>query len=268
MYLLLTHDHDPSGPLLREVLGARLPEVLHLRAADFARVRRFRFELGARDGARLRIELPDGRTMAGEEVVGVVNRLFAPPPRSQAPVHAEDRGYVTQEWWAITVAWLGAFAGPVLNPASTSGLAGILPTPEALAVEAHRAGFRSPEVRRSSLDDAPNSRGPSDPSRVVTALVVGNAAVTGGGAPLDDATTARVARVAARFDLPLCVARLVLDPDGPPELLGLDAIPELAPFRACLGDLVADYFDRAPRRESNDDPALRNPVGAAAPAGA
>jgi hypothetical protein len=71
----------------------------------------------------LRIGLADGRTINGDDVSGVLNRVVALP--DELPQAARnDRDYAFQELQAFWLSWLNGLACPVLNRPSPRGLSG------------------------------------------------------------------------------------------------------------------------------------------------
>lgn len=75
-------------------------------------------------GASIRIDLADGRTIDGDAVRGVVNRLVSLPTERHALAATPDRDYAMQELNALFLSWLTAVRGPVLGRPTPQGLSG------------------------------------------------------------------------------------------------------------------------------------------------
>lgn len=68
--------------------------------------------------------LPDGETLTGEGLSGVINRFVAIPSAHLAAAHPEDRAYAESELQAFLLGWLGSLDCPMFNAPSPECLAG------------------------------------------------------------------------------------------------------------------------------------------------
>jgi hypothetical protein len=161
-------------------------------------------------GAAFEVTLADGRRIASGEVRGTLNRIrYVPAPHWRSAAGA-DRDYAQQELFAFFTSALHALPGPVLNPASATGLSGCPRFPEEWAAAAARAGLAAPpRRRRTASPDAPVvPEGPgAPPARRVLAFVAGQTVI---GAPEPAAAACRA--LARQTGTPLLGIELDLDP--------------------------------------------------------
>jgi len=126
----------------------------------------------------------NGKSIRSGDVTGTLNRLHTIPGEHLAAAGA-DRAYAEMEIYALFASWLAALPGPVLNPASPSGLSGSTwRSPAEWVVLARQAGL-SVLPRRESDSDDPDALmmpPPYDGTRMV--LVAGDD-VIGGNAPTE-----------------------------------------------------------------------------------
>jgi hypothetical protein len=112
---------------------------------------RWEHRLGA-DGVSITISLTQDRTIRGDAIRGVLNRLVTVPTGWLLKVEAEDRNYATQELAAFFLSWLYALPAPVLNRPTPQGLSGSWRRLSEWVWLAARAGLPTPAYRRSSRD--------------------------------------------------------------------------------------------------------------------
>ena len=125
MWLLLCSSTDNSALWAAGRLRARgltplmvlTPDLLHYSFQWEHRVRT--------DGATsLAFTLPDGSTIDGARVDGVLNRISFVPAHLLNHLAQTDRAYALQEWTALHMSWLASLRVPVLNLPVIEGLCG------------------------------------------------------------------------------------------------------------------------------------------------
>jgi len=160
MWLVLCHCSDLAAIWAFEGLKALGMGPLELVSAEsLAFSLKWEHRIRA-NSASFRIVLADGREIAGEKVLGAVNRLqFVPLPHwhSASP---QDQSYVGQEMMAFYTSWLFSLPGQVLNPATPAGLSGALRRPLEWMRLASQAGLPTAghQADRSSLPASPTKR--------------------------------------------------------------------------------------------------------------
>ena len=92
-------------------------------------------------GTTSRVDLGDGRTITHDGYAAVFNRLRAVYPRRFAAADEADRQYAQAELNALVLAWLAAFACPVVPGPAPPTPSPELPSLPGLLVDAGRAGF-------------------------------------------------------------------------------------------------------------------------------
>ncbi len=159
-----------------------------------------------------------GRSIAAEEISGVLTRLAYVSERELVRIAREDRRYVAAEMTAFLRSWLSSLECPVLNRPVPTSLSGPGWCHEQWIHAAARLGIPVRPVRRRIAfpAGAPEDE-PVPPD--ITVTVVGERCL----GPVDLAGRARRLARAARVEL-LCV-RFGETGDGP-ELLGADAWPD------------------------------------------
>jgi hypothetical protein len=101
-------------------------------------------------GAMIRITLPDGRLIDGDEVDGMLNRMMMVP--ALPAHHSPDADYANQEFSALFLSWLYSIPGPVINRATPQGLCGQWRHISEWVWLAGRAGLPVQPYRQSSSD--------------------------------------------------------------------------------------------------------------------
>lgn len=169
MWLIACNPGDVAAFWAARRLAERGLEPLELVSAEaLAYSPRIEHRLGA-GAPSVRIDLADGRRIAGEEVRGLLNRLTHPPMGHLGVAPQREREYAMQEVSALFLSWLTAMPGPVLNRPAPFGLAGpSLDSFQWLALAA-RAGLPTPPLRAPSRQNggAPASLSPPDCNAVV-----------------------------------------------------------------------------------------------------
>ncbi|MDP2952130.1 MAG: hypothetical protein Q8O76_02285, partial [Chloroflexota bacterium] len=102
------------------------------------------------DGVSTQITLADGRTICGDTVRGVLNRLGSVPTEQLGLANRADREYASQELLALFTSWLYALPGPVLNRPTPLGLAGGWRHSSEWVWLASQAGLPTPRYREDS----------------------------------------------------------------------------------------------------------------------
>ncbi|MGH9902588.1 MAG: hypothetical protein ACRD68_12340 [Pyrinomonadaceae bacterium] len=187
MWLVLCGADDLAALWAYQGLKARGLSPLEL-VSDGALACALRWEhrLGA-GGPSTAVTLADGRTIRGDEIAGVLNRLLILPSGHMRAASPADRDYAGQELVAFFTSWLYALPRPVLNRPTPQGLCGRWRPVSEWVWMASRAGLPAPHyVRTMSGDGAENFArrlAPQDAS-VMTAIVVAGR-VVGASLPPD-----------------------------------------------------------------------------------
>jgi hypothetical protein len=225
MWLVLAHADDPiahwAAHGLRDI-GLQPLELLT--AEELCAGAIWEHRLG-RDRASVRIELADGRVVAGERLNGVLNRLTHVPAAYLTRVTASDRRYVLAEMAALLLSALHALPCRVVNRAHPLGLSGQWRWPAEWHSLAAQAGLPTAGyVLDSDHSASPGERSECPPG-TTTLLVIGETVL---GAPLPADLRAGCRRLArlARADL----LGVELSPPGAaglPRFLGATPAPDL-----------------------------------------
>jgi hypothetical protein len=161
------------------------------------------------------------RTIAGDEIDGVVTSLAWIAPHELPHIDEDDREYVAQEIGAFLLAWLSELRCPVVDRPSPLSLAGCGRSSHEWAAIAARLG-----VPARPIWDGPTT----------TVTVVGGRAVGDSDlAPAAEMVAAAVARslVTLRFS----------DVVEPPALVGADASPDVGNCE--VADTLLAWMDHA-----------------------
>ena len=147
MWLVLCHCSDLAAIWAYEGLKAMGLGPLELVSAESLTFS-LRWEHRIRSSSTsFRIALADGREITSEKVSGALNRLqYVPMPHWQK-ASSQDQKYVAQEMTAFYASWLFSLPGPVLNPASPTGLSGTFRRPVEWTRLASLAGLPTPDYR-------------------------------------------------------------------------------------------------------------------------
>jgi hypothetical protein len=123
MWLVLCDASDASAICVSGLACARhrALELVTAEALSLAEEWEHRIE---GDSASVRCRLGDGRSFAGEELRGVLNRLYTAPTGHWRAAPKVDQEYVQQELIAFFLSWLNALPCPVINRPTPQGLCG------------------------------------------------------------------------------------------------------------------------------------------------
>lgn len=113
-------------------------EVVTTPALDYAL--RWEHRVGCA-GARVQIELADGRCLSSDTPAGVLNRIGFVPTERLNRIAGTDRDYALMEMNALFLSWLHALPGPVINRPTPQGLSGNWRHPSLWAALAGQAGL-------------------------------------------------------------------------------------------------------------------------------
>jgi hypothetical protein len=241
MWLVACNPGDAAAVWAARLLRERGLEPLELVSAEaLAYSLRLEHRLGA-DGASVRIELADGRRVAGEETAGVLNRLTHVPTEHLGVASEGERSYAVQEISALFLSWLNAMPCPVLNRPTPLGLGGPHFEPLQWFAMAARAGLPTPRIRISSrpreaeADDLPAA------TELRGAIVAGGSQY---GEPLPRATAAACVRLAELSGAAILGVALRRDAGGDWEFAGASSLPDLRLGGERLADgLAAELLD-------------------------
>jgi hypothetical protein len=240
MWLVLCEPGDLSALWAYQGLRARGLEPMALLAPQMlVSSRRWEHRLGA-SGASISIELPDGGTLEGRAVRGVLSRVAWLAPSLFPQAAAQDLTYAVQEMTALFLSWLSVLRAPVLNRPSAQGLCGSWRHPSEWAVLAARAGLAAFPYRQSGRVAPPVGgrlalvRGP-----VRTVFIVAGRLV---GPPLPPELEECCRRLASLSGMELAGLEFADGPAGPWTFLGASPQPDLRLGGAPLLDALAAVF--------------------------
>lgn len=214
MWLVLCDANDASAILAFQALRARAGAPLELVTAEalsLAEEWEHRIES---DGTSVRCRLGDGRSFSGDELRGVLNRLYTAPTAHWRAAPKVDQEYVQQELIAFFLSWLHALPCPVINRPTPQGLCGQWRAESEWVWLAQSAGLPVAPYRQSSHDRIDEMKGEKRliaPGAAVQTVIVVDGTVTGASAP--DAVKEGCRRLAQAAGT---------------ELLGLDFLPGAA----------------------------------------
>ena len=171
MWIVLCSTTDHSALWMFERLQARgraPAELLYVESLADVRIR-WDHRVGAA-GASLRLTLPGGREVRGDEVQAVLNRLTLVPLAVLAAAEPGDRDYATNELTAFTASWLRALSARVVNKPLPQGFCGRWRQPSEWRVLARRAGLRAADLRLSCAEPVDPVAVADEPSTHVLSL--------------------------------------------------------------------------------------------------
>jgi hypothetical protein len=186
MWLVLCDASDASAILAFQALRARgiAPlELVTAEALSLAEEWEHRIE---GDSASVRCRLGDGRSFAGEELRGVLNRLYTAPTGHWRAAPKVDQEYVQQELIAFFLSWLNALPCPVINRPTPQGLCGQWRAESEWVWLAQSAGLPVAPYRQSSYDRVDEMKGEKRliaPGAPVQTVIVVDGIVTGATVP-------------------------------------------------------------------------------------
>jgi hypothetical protein len=185
MWLVLCDAGDTSALWVHQQLCARGLAPVELITADaLAMADYWEHRIaGARTSIRFRI---DNLDVTGDQLRGVVNRLYTAPIPHWRSAQQRDQDYVQQELIAFFLSWLHALPCPVINRPTPQGLSGRWRTESEWVLLAHQAGLPTAPFRHSSHDRVDEMKGEKRlvpwGTLVQTVIVLGDA-VAGAAVP-------------------------------------------------------------------------------------
>jgi hypothetical protein len=180
-----------------------------------------------RDGAHLKIVLPDRRVLCSTRIRGVLNRLVMPSQSVVNLASASDREYAQSELQAFYLSWLHGLPGTVLNRPTALGLCGSWLHRSEWMVRARDAGLRIPTYRQTSQDRPEDSfRSPVPDGARRQTLIAFDGAIFGGeqDRPLARACT----RLAEKVRAEILGIDLYANAGGEWVFAGASACPDLS----------------------------------------
>lgn len=235
MWLVLCHQDDVPALWAHRGLVTRGIAPLELVTAEcLAYALSWDHRVG-QQGTSLAVRLADGRSVASDEVRGVLNRVQTPVLHHWGRASEKDRDYVLQETYAFYSSWLGALPGPVLNPATTAGLAGAFRPEPVWTKLAARAGLATKPLRLAG-DGAPGRSEPR-PERRRSVFVAGDH-VTGEPAPAG--VRDGCLRLATSCETPLLAVDFEASEAGEWTFAKADPVPDLRRGGEALLDALAE----------------------------
>jgi hypothetical protein len=124
MWLIACHPSDEAALWIARGLARRgldPVEVVSAESLSYSTAIEHRLGAGA---PSVRIEVEGGRTIAGDRVRGMLNRIVHPPLGHLEVSREEEREYAMQEVSALFLSWLTAMPAPVLNRPAPFSLSG------------------------------------------------------------------------------------------------------------------------------------------------
>lgn len=175
-----------------------------------------------------------GRSVAANEIAGVLTRLPYVSERDLFRIAREDRRYVAAEMTAFLRSWLSSLECPVLNRPVPTSLSGPGWCHEQWVHAAAQLGIPVRPVRRriAFSADAPAAE-PVPPD--VTVTVVGERCL----GPVNGVLAAQARRLARAVRVDLLSVRFCETGDGT-ELLGTNPWPDVSPPK--VADAILDYL--------------------------
>jgi hypothetical protein len=180
-----------------------------------------------RAGAHLKISLPDGRTVCGSRIRGVLNRLHSPSPLSFEYAAAADKEYAQTELQAFYLSWLHGLPGVVINRPTPQGLCGAWSHASEWMLRASRAGLRIKSYRQSA-HDAPDQfyRAPMPQGTMTQNVIAFDGEIFGGEV---SASVARGCAVLAReANAEILAVEMYLEDDGEWTFAHANTAPDLS----------------------------------------
>lgn len=114
---------------------------------------RFQHQVSRSGKGTVDIELADGRSLSDKGGAGILNRLSSVPSERLQVVAGADRDYALQEMHALSLSWLHALPGKMLNRPTTQGLGGNWRHSSSWALLAGQAGLDADPFRHSEKTD-------------------------------------------------------------------------------------------------------------------
>ena len=186
MWLVLCDASDASAILAFQALrkrGIAPLELVTAEALSLAEEWEHRLE---GDSASIRCRVSNSLSFAGDEVRGVLNRLYTAPTNHWRAAPKVDQEYVQQELIAFFLSWLHALPCPVINRPTPQGLCGQWRAESEWVWLAQDAGVPVAPYRQSSYDRVDEMKGEKRllvPGAPVQTVIVVSGTVTGVPAP-------------------------------------------------------------------------------------
>jgi hypothetical protein len=158
MWLVLGDASDISALWVHQELRARGVAPLELITADALSMADYWEHRIAGERASIRFRV-DKLDIAGEQLRGVVNRLYTVPIPHWRSAEQRDRDYVQQELIALFLSWLHGLPCPVINRPTPQGLSGQWRPESEWVVLAHKAGLPVAPYRQSAHDRIDEMKG-------------------------------------------------------------------------------------------------------------
>ena len=158
MWLVLGDASDMSVLWVHQELRARGIAPLEFITADALTMAEYWEHRIAGNSASIRFRVGD-LEIAGEQLRGVVNRLYTAPIPHWRSAEQRDRDYVQQELMALFLSWLHALPCPVINRPTPQGLSGQWRAESEWVMLAHQAGLPVAPYRQSAHDSVDEMKG-------------------------------------------------------------------------------------------------------------
>jgi hypothetical protein len=236
MIIVLCAETDVSALWAAAALQQRGLSPMVLTDSTLAAMRGWRHTIGA-DGARISLQLPDGRALEGGDVTGVFNRLTFLPRAWTQTVSGPDRDYALQEMLAFYVSWLHVLRAPKLNPPTPQGLCGNMRHASAWTALAIRASLPVLPFRQSCSDDPAAAWHRPARAGTQTVFVVGDTVV--GPAQIVGVHQESCLRLAKSAGSPLLGIDFAEDADDGWRMTTASVVPELMSGGEALADVLA-----------------------------
>ncbi len=184
MFLVLCSMFDQSALWVHEQLRRSAVAPLDLVTTESLSYARWNYRLES-FGDGIRINLPDGHVIDGNQIKGVLNRIATIGSDQANRATPADRDYALSELNAFYLSWLHSLPGAVINRATPQGLCGRWRHPSEWVSLAHKAGLPVRTYRQSeqdALDQAYSASLATEPGQGKKAIVFGER-VFGGELP-------------------------------------------------------------------------------------
>ncbi|MEU3653520.1 hypothetical protein AB0E67_11940 [Streptomyces sp. NPDC032161] len=240
MWLVLCDPEDQAARWVRTGLRERGPDPVELVDSEML-TRSVRSAHCIEEGrASFETTLPDGRTLASDDIDGVLNRLTYAPVEHLVFASAVDTCYAMAEMSALVLSWLQCLAPVTVNRPSPLGLSGAWRSPAEWSVLAAGAGLPVAPLRLSG--ESPTAAGKAAARTVV---VLGEH-VFGGEAVPDLVPACR--RLARAAGADLMGVGLELDDRHGARFAGATLLPDLRIAGPALVARLHAYLTRLPGR--------------------
>lgn len=172
MPLILCEDGDPSAPWAADQFRRRGLPVEMVPSSMLGAARRWDHRIDSH-GARIVIELADGRRLSSDAATPILNRLSLVPLGALRAAAGRDYGYAVQEMSAFHLSWLHAWPATVINRPSPQGLSGPYRHPSDWLAMGAAAGLPTLEWSQGSDDPPERSWTPAWPAEATAFVAAG-----------------------------------------------------------------------------------------------